>query len=125
MENLFIKETLNSPRVILDQSKKRFEISGKSFPENARSFYQPVFDWFRTMPASPGETIRLSLSFEYISSSSIIILKQLLSQIKTLIDKGAAIEILWHYDLTDNDIKDTGEEYEKVVGMKFQFIPKA
>ena len=125
MENLFIKETLNSPRVILDQSKKRFEISGKSFPENARSFYHPVFDWFRTMPASPGETIRLSLSFEYISSSSIIILKQLLSQIKTLIDKGAAIEILWHYDLTDNDIKDTGEEYEKVVGMKFQFIPKA
>lgn len=125
MENLFIKETLNSPRVILDQSKKRFEISGKSFPENARSFYQPVFDWFRTLPAIPGETIRLSLSFEYISSSSIIILKQLLSQIKTVIDKGAAIEILWHYDLTDNDIKDTGEEYEKVVGMKFQFIPKA
>jgi hypothetical protein len=124
MEKLFIKETLNSPRVILDQSKKRFEISGKSFPENARSFYQPVFEWFKELPIPSEETIRLSFSFEYISSSSIIILKQLLSQIKTAIDKGAAIEVLWHYDPTDTDIKDTGEEYEKVCGMKFQFIQK-
>ena len=45
MRKLLIKESLNSPKVILDPSKKRYEISGKSFPENSKTFYQPVFDW--------------------------------------------------------------------------------
>lgn len=124
MEKLFIKETLNSPKVILDPGKKRYEISGKSFPENARAFYQPVIDWLKNLTQSPDDKIRLSFMFDYISSSSVISIKQVLTRIKNLNDNGTNIEVLWHYDPTDPDIKETGEEYEKVVGIKLQFIEK-
>ncbi|MGP8215183.1 MAG: DUF1987 domain-containing protein [Bacteroidia bacterium] len=122
MEKLLIKETLNSPRVIFDPLKKRYEISGKSFPENAKSFYQPVIDWLNSVPVSPSENIRMSFMLDYISSSSVISLKQVLAKIKTLNSNGANIEVLWHFDPTDPDIKEIGEEYEKVVGLKLQFV---
>jgi len=124
MEKLIIKESLNNPKVILDPSKKRYEISGKSFPENAKAFYQPVIDWVKTVTAPSTEKIRLSFSLDYISSSSVISVKQVLAKIKARNAEGANIEVLWHFDPTDPDIKELGEEYEKVIGIKLQFIEK-
>jgi len=123
MEKLFIKETLNSPKVIFDPSKKRYEISGKSFPENSRAFYEPVIDWVKETVASR-EKVKISFILDYISSSSVISLKQLLAKIKTANESGADIEALWYYDPSDPDIKNIGEEYEKVIGMKLQFIER-
>ena len=126
MRKLFIKETLNSPKVILDPSKKRFEITGKSFPENSRTFYQPVFDWINDLASEPpGEKINLSLIYEYISSSSVITLKQLLTKIKTLSEQGVLIQVLWYYDAGDPDIKEIGEEYNKLIGLDIQFVEKS
>lgn len=125
MKKLYIKETLNSPKILLDPSKRRYEISGKSFPENSKTFYQPLFDWMDEF-ASEGMTdkIQLSLIFDYISSSSVITIKQLLAKIKTLCDQGANIQVLWHYDSTDADIKEIGEEYKKLIGIDIQFVEK-
>jgi hypothetical protein len=125
MRKLLIKETLNSPKVILDPSKKRYEISGKSFPENSKTFYQPVFDWITEAATTlTDEKIHLSLTFEYISSSSVITLKQLLSKIKALSEKGLSLQILWYYDSNDQDIKEIGEEYQKLVDIDMQFVEK-
>ena len=110
MEKLFVKETLNSPRIILDPGKKRYEISGKSFPENAKAFYQPVIDWLKNIPNPYPEKIRMSFIFDYISSSSVISIKQVLARIKALNENGANIDVLWHYDPSYPDIKETGEE---------------
>jgi hypothetical protein len=122
MKKLYIKETLNSPKVLLDPTKKRYEISGKSFPENSKTFYQPVFDWMDEAAAEIHEKIQLSLTFEYVSSSSIISLKQLLTRIKAHSEKGANIQVLWHYDADDPDIKEIGQEYRKLIPMDLQLV---
>lgn len=124
MKKLYIKETLNSPKVLFDPSKRRYEISGKSFPENSKTFYQPVFDWLDESGDLMNDKIQLSLIFDYISSSSVITIKQLLAKIKGLCDKGANIQVFWHYDVADPDIKEIGEEYKKLVGIDLQFIEK-
>jgi len=124
MKKLYIKETLNSPKVLLDPSKKRYEITGKSFPENSRTFYQPVLDWIDEVPMETEEKIQLSLDFEYVSSSSVISLKQILSKIKALCEKGANIQVLWHYDMDDPDIKEIGQEYKKLIGIDIQMVEK-
>jgi len=122
MKKLDIKETLNSPKVVFDPSQKRYEISGKSFPENTKTFYQPVFDWVDEYALSMTDKMQLSFNFDYVSSSSVITLKQLLARIKSLCEKGANIQVLWHYDATDADIKEIGEEYKKITGMDIQMI---
>jgi hypothetical protein len=125
MKKLYIKETLNSPKVLFDPSKKRYEISGKSFPENSKTFYEPVFEWVSELSVTDADKMQVSLMFDYISSSSVITIKQLLAKIKVLSDKGASIQVLWHYDVADPDIRDIGEEYKKLVGIDIQFIEKA
>jgi hypothetical protein len=125
MKKLYIKETLNSPKVLFDPTKKRYEISGKSFPENSKTFYEPVFEWVSELSTTDADKMQLSLMFDYISSSSVITIKQLLTKIKTLSDKGAIIDVLWHYDVADPDIRDIGEEYKKLVGINIQFIEKS
>ncbi len=125
MKKLFIKETLNSPKVLFDPAKKRYEIAGKSFPENSRNFYQPVLDWFAELTeAEKSEKITLAFTFEYISSSSIITLKQMLSKIKSLKSKGWDIDVLWYYEQNDPDIKEIGEEYTKLIGLDIQMVSK-
>ncbi|NNM95203.1 MAG: DUF1987 domain-containing protein [Bacteroidia bacterium] len=125
MKKLFIKETLNSPKVLFDPAKKRYEIAGKSFPENSRNFYQPVLDWFAELTeAEKSEKITLAFTFEYISSSSIITLKQMLAKIKSLKSKGWDIEVLWYYEQNDPDIKEIGEEYTKLIGLDIQMVSK-
>jgi hypothetical protein len=125
MKKLYIKETLNSPKVLFDPTKKRYEISGKSFPENSKTFYEPVFEWISELSTTDADKMQLSLMFDYISSSSVITIKQLLSKVKALSDKGASIDVLWHYDVADPDIRDIGEEYKKLVGINIQFIEKS
>ena len=125
MKKFFIKETLNSPKILFDPAKKRYEITGKSFPENSKIFFQPVFDWFNELSENDkSEEIILTLNFEYISSSSVITLKQLLSKIKTLITKGWNIGVLWYYEKSDPDIKEIGEEYKKLIGLDIKMIAR-
>ena len=66
MKKLFIKETLNSPKVLFDPSKKRYEISGKSFPENSKTFYEPVFEWINSIDGNT-EKMQFTFIFDYIS----------------------------------------------------------
>ncbi len=123
MKKLYIKETLNSPKVLFDPSKKRYEISGKSFPENSKTFYEPVFEWLNSIDSTT-EKLQFSFMFDYISTSSVITIKQFLSKIKALCDKGANIEVFWYYDKTDTDIKDIGEEYKKLIGLNIQIAER-
>ena len=51
-----------------------------------------------------------------------ISIKQLLSKIKALAEKGINIQVLWHYDADDPDIKEIGEEYKRLVGIDIQLV---
>jgi hypothetical protein len=124
MKKLYIKETLNSPKVLFDPSKKRYEISGKSFPENSKTFYEPVFEWISELTVADADKMQLSLMFDYISSSSVITIKQLLARVKIICDKGADIQVMWHYDAADPDIRDIGEEYKKLVGIDITLVER-
>ncbi len=124
MKKLYIKETLNSPKVLFDPAKKRYEISGKSFPENSKTFYEPVFKWLSELDGEANEKLQFSFMFDYISSSSVITVKQLITRIKALCDKGANIDVLWYYDKADPDIRDIGEEYKKLIGINIQLVER-
>lgn len=80
-----------------------------------------MFDWLDELtPAS--DRVQLSLQFEYVSSSSVISIKQLLSKIKALNEKGINLQVFWHYDADDPDIKEIGEEYKRLLFMDIQLV---
>lgn len=119
---LVIEEERHTPRIIIDPAKNVFEITGKSFPEDSKQFYKQVFDWLENNSSALPSNIDFKFNLFYLSSSSIIAIKQLLLKLKEYSRNGVDVRILWHYDSDDDDIRKTGEDYVKITDLDFRFI---
>jgi hypothetical protein len=122
MKRLEIPSARNTPHIILDIDSKEFLIEGKSFPEDSREFYNTVIEWLDEFKASkPIGSIKVCFNLFYLSSSSVISVKQILFKFVELNNEGATVVIEWSYDEDDDDIKKTGEEYQKITKLNFEY----
>jgi SiaC family regulatory phosphoprotein len=121
MKRLEIPASNNTPHIILDVDMNTFLIEGKSFPEDSKEFYRPVIEWMDEFKASGSKSIKICFNLFYLSSSSIISVKQFLMKAVDLNTSGAAITIEWAYDEDDDDIKKTGEDYQKLTKLNFEY----
>jgi len=116
---LKIEATVDTPLVILDAEAGHFEISGKSYPEDTREFYGPIFTWIDSYIASPNSSTRFVFKLKYFNSSSYKPIFDILSKLATIKDKEIVIE--WHYKKEDTDMQEAGEEFADLVNLKFTY----
>ncbi len=121
MNRLEILETGNTPYILFDTTENVFKIEGKSFPEDCKEFYSPVIAWLDKFKAVNPKSLTVSFNLFYLSSSSIISVKQLLLKLVDFQSMGTDVTVIWNYDEDDDDIKKTGEDYMKISKLKFQF----
>ncbi len=127
MDKLIIEPTLNSPTVILDPEKNRFEFSGESRPENVRSFYMPVIEWLETFTgehvAKAAELPReFHFNFEYFNSTSAKYILDVFKTLGTLQSKGGKVLVKWHYEEDDEDMLEVGQEMSRMSKLPFEYI---
>jgi hypothetical protein len=130
MDSLIIEATEDSPSVMFDVTTNRFSISGESRPENAGKFYTPIIDWLVKFEAvlnsrkQASENINLTFQFklDYFNSTSAKYLFDVILALKDIVNNGYNIAIEWHYDKRDDDMLEAGEEFSKMVGLKFLFV---
>jgi hypothetical protein len=120
MKRLEIVATNNTPHIILDATAGIFTIEGKSFPEDSKEFYRPVIEWVDEYKSTNPKSFIISFNLFYLSSSSIISVKQLLLKIVDM-QQESKITVVWNYDEDDDDIKKTGEDYQKITKLSFDF----
>ena len=121
MEPLIIEKHGYAPSVVLSPSDNRFEITGKSIPENADGFYHPIIDWLQEYATDPNPKTNFLFKFEYFSSASskeIISILQILDKMKA---EGNDVLITWCYQKEEEDIKQAGEEFEGILNLDFEF----
>jgi SiaC family regulatory phosphoprotein len=121
MNRLEIVPSNNTPHVVLDADVNTILIEGKSFPEDSKEFYQPIFDWLIAYQKQNPTSLKVVFNLFYLSSSSIISVKQFLMKIVEFNTAGVATQVIWRYDEDDDDIKKTGEDYEKLTNLSFQY----
>lgn len=121
MKRLEIAASNNTPHIILDVDAKVLSIEGKSFPEDSKEFYRPVIEWMDEFKASNPTEVKISFNLFYLSSSSIISIKQFLMKVVDLSNAGVNTTIVWYYDEDDDDIKKTGEDYQKLTKLIFEY----
>jgi hypothetical protein len=113
MSALIIKESKNTPEVILDPSSGKFEIKGKCFPENSKKFFAPIVDWFTF--AKITRTCKMEVSLDYISSSSVIAILELFRHIeKSAATNGYEVKVDWLYEEGDDDSANVAINYQKL-----------
>ncbi len=123
MKPLVIEATDKTPLVILNPEKGRFEISGKSVPNDAEAFYRPILDWmdaYSIRPSTDHMVIRFHLEFFNISSSKRILF--ILYRLNEMIEQGQKVNVKWYYRESDDDMLEVGQDYAFMVKVPFEFI---
>jgi hypothetical protein len=123
MEPLNIAGTDNSPKVILDASASKFEMTGRSYPEDAQEFYEPIFNWFTEYMKTPNKETIVTVHFEYHNSATTRTMLNLFTDLKQIQEGGNIIKVLWMYDEIDEEMLDEGQDLQEMTGLDFDFQP--
>jgi hypothetical protein len=120
METININPTEDTPKIILDQENRIFEISGRSLPEDVVLFYEPIISWLDELEKNPIESMELSINLEYFNTASSKLLLDIFLKLEEIHDGGTPIKVIWHYPESDSDMQEAGEEYSEIVEIPFE-----
>lgn len=120
MKAIVIESTKKLPQVVLNAQEGHFEISGRSLPEDARTFYEPVLDWLNAYSKNPNQLTKFKFDLEYFNTSSSVMILSILYKIKDIMKNGNEVLISWYS--SEEDLQEAGMDYEEVVEIPFEFI---
>ncbi len=121
MDNLYLKETEETPWIIFDKDKSIFKMGGKSYMEDAASFYEPVIKWLKAYVQSPVSFTRFVFEMEYVNTASSKVVNDILDVLEDLYLESNGLEVEWRYFEEDEDMEEMGEEYKEIYDMPFVF----
>jgi hypothetical protein len=125
MENIIIKPTSNTPKVIFDPAGKIFEISGESRPFDVPSFYQPLLNWLDDFGQELLQTknelgpFNFKFNLEYFNSLSAKYILDLCKKLSKIHSDGYQINVMWQYEAGDDYMFESGQEMSKISKMPF------
>jgi len=122
MEPLLIRATDESPGINFDKDLGKFLIFGKSFPEEVKRFFDPVLLWLEEYVSNPNDLTRFEFRLEYFNSATSTMLVEILYTLERIIkETNKKVVIIWNYLEIDDDMHETGKEYEEMVKIPFEF----
>ena len=119
MKKLTLEAAEDTPKIVLDADAGVFEISGRSLPEDAAGFYQPVIDWIQEYGASPNDETNFQVKLEYFNTAS----SKLILDILTLLEDIDNAKVTWYYYEDDEDMQEAGEEFSEIIEVDFDLKP--
>ena len=140
MGNLFRADSATSPQVNFSADLRRYSISGKSLPENAAEFFDPILIWLKNLEETILRKTREGMlineqhtfvfDFQYYNSVSGKYIYQFIEDIDRINTKIAAIQeesvfkmemaIVWFYGEDDEMMKEAGEEMQDFTELEIE-----
>ncbi len=121
MEKLIFNGNIDTPNIILDKENGKFEISGKSFPEETKRFYESVIKWLIEYSKNPNQKTDFFFKMDYFNSSTSTIFLEILYLLDKCYKENNDIIIHWHFLEIDDDIREAGEEFEEMLSVPFEY----
>jgi hypothetical protein len=117
-----VEATQSTPEVKLDKDNGKFEFAGRSLPENAKEFYNPIMDWLESYAQQPNDKTKVVFNFEYFNTASSKMILDVIEKLKGIKDNGKELDIDWCYLEEDDDMLEAGEDYSDITELPFNFI---
>jgi hypothetical protein len=117
---LYIPKTEETPEVCFDPEKGLYSIRGRSLPENAFQFYQPILDWVKIFAPHIQSAFVLELELDYFNSSSGRFLYELLSHLESNAKAKNYVTIRWFCEAEDELMLEKGEELSQLLDLQFE-----
>ena len=123
MEPLVIQAKEDTPGITMDPGAGKFEVTGKSLPEDVATFYAPVLEWLDNYKSDPLPKTVVEFRLTYFNTASSKIIMDIMVKFEELMEAGNEVMIKWYYPDDDEDMQEAGEEYEELVEVPFEHIP--
>jgi len=118
-EPLYQEGTKDLPSIRLDAKKGLFHFGGRVFPENAFTFWQPIYDWIRAYSEDRNEITPVIFKMTYFNTASAKGLLDLMFLFEDIANDDGKVTIDWHYADDDEEIQEAGLEYSEIVEIPF------
>lgn len=123
MANLLIKPTEDTPTIEFNVENNKFEISGRSLPEDAMGFYQPVLKWLdEYYSGGPLAETVFNIKLEYFNTASSKLVLDIFMKLEEYHSQGHKTKVNWYYFEDDEDMQEAGEEFSELVEVPFEFF---
>ena len=122
MENLHLPPSRLTPEIVFDLQEQTLLFKGRSSPENARDFYNPVFEIMDELLKSDIAKVTINFEFEYFNTSSSKCLFRILKTANDMYLADKEVIVNWHYDEDDEDMQESGEDLESLLDIEFNYI---
>jgi len=120
MKNLSLEKTLKTPYIHFDAVNGHFVMEGRSIPEDAYMFYQPIYQWLEQYVHENDKKTIIEFKLEYFNTSSSKCILEVL-HILEKINAKQPVEVKWFYDEDDEDMYESGENYSQIIELPIKF----
>ncbi len=122
MDTLIIEGSSKTPKVLFDAEKGELLLEGRSIPENSLAFYIPLMEWLEEYASEVKTSITVHMKLEYFNTSSSKCILDFFRKLETILNRGNEVVVNWHYEIDDEDMMEAGEDYDAIIGLKFNLI---
>lgn len=122
MKLLILEGTNITPDISFDAETGKLYLKGRSIPENALEFYQPIFEWLDNYLEAPKSKTVVHVQFDYFNTSSSKCILDVLKRIDKVDEAGHDVLVKWYYDENDEDMMEAGEDYSALLNSPFELL---
>ncbi|MGM0650146.1 MAG: SiaC family regulatory phosphoprotein [Bacteroidota bacterium] len=113
-----IKEKPGSPALFYDNKQQKLILQGKSVAEDPRQFFREAAGKIHTLNVSGTQINNITFRLSYFNTLSA---KYLYDLLKDIISSMPEVPIEWEYEEGDEDMLETGQDFEDMLGCDFIF----
>ncbi len=117
-----IDRTDTSPQIDLDLEQGLLEFIGRSLPHNSEQFYSRVYRWLEEYLQEPKGETTVNMKLDYLDTSSSKHLYNIFQKLDAVTERGQKVQVNWHYETGDEEMAETGKDYQSFFGLDFKFI---
>ena len=123
MELYQIESTKQTPEIDFNNKTGVLLIRGRSMSENSFEFFKEVNLWIEEYLNSPVEETIVKIHLEYFNTSSSKCILEIFKKLKKINDiQDKNINIKWFYDEDDEEMMETGEDYQDITDLPFEIL---
>ncbi|MDR2836236.1 MAG: DUF1987 domain-containing protein [Bacteroidales bacterium] len=112
-----IKATNKTPEIIINSETSEIFVKGILIPENPLEFFNKINLEIDNLLNKNSKLI-LALNLQYFNTGATKYLFELFKKLKNRNN----VKIIWYYESDDEDIYESGKEFQSLTNIDFEFI---
>ncbi|MGP8215572.1 MAG: DUF1987 domain-containing protein [Bacteroidia bacterium] len=119
MNDIEIKGTNTSPAIKFVPGQGKIEVKGRSFPEDAYKFYEPLMESLREYASNPNPVTIVDFRLEYFTTSSSKCIYKIFKILESINRRINQVTVNWYYEKDDEIMFEEGENFMDLTKLTF------